>query len=557
MNFSALKIYGTIPFQKDYKHTIDFESKSEQKNYFSTEFNKKGKSFSDFLYIDEYQKIIVEGAKGKFDGYNYLSFVNGDSNRTYYCFIDRFEYVSEDSTAIYFTVDVMQTYMFDYILKESYVERMHVDRWIKDISTGDMKVWPDLIYKQEDIIASEYEYKELWKNKNDNANKIGFLLMCFNTKTSAINKYSFGYDTYITPVLLNSSGKTLKINNNLMLPYGAISSMEKVNDLVYISFLTDIPFNYDINETNEQINIISSSLTEFDFVKIYNEYYVMKPKGEKKTISKNKDISPLINEFPIFNGNINDYGKSIRNEVKLYTPQFKKLYFTNFYDIKKEFDIIKNSLDNMNYLTITYHNNMQMLPLEYFEINYSENNNKVFLSGDNFVPFARDSFLTYMNNAGIKDIVNSTLSLVSTFATGNLFSISGLVGGIGNIVQSVYKSDEFISGGGNSLGYYIDGRTNFYLYVLTPHNINEIYHYLNKYGYLINEVINNIDTKSRYWFNFIKTNECNIISDMNNEIINSIKEIYNNGITFWHYNKGNYVWMNYDKNNVERIYAIT
>ena len=83
-----------------------------------------------------------------------------------------------------------------------------------------------------------------------------------------------------------------------------------------------------------------------------------------------------------------------------------------------------------------------------------------------------------------------------------------------------------------------------------------VFNLFTKKGYKINNY-EKPNLKSRYWFNYIKTYECNItsINIGENDIIEKIKEIYNSGITFWHYNSGNYKFKNYEDNNIERSIA--
>ena len=42
------------------------------------------------------------------------------------CFISDILYINENCTAITFEIDVMQTWLFDFEIKKSFIERMHV-----------------------------------------------------------------------------------------------------------------------------------------------------------------------------------------------------------------------------------------------------------------------------------------------------------------------------------------------------------------------------------------------------------------------------------------------
>lgn len=63
---------------------------------------------------------------------------------------------------------------------------------------------------------------------------------------------------------------------------------------------------------------------------------------------------------------------------------------------------------------------------------------------------------------------------------------------------------------------------------------HRIYDYFVKYGYKVNKW-EKINVNSRRYFNFIKTNTCNIVGDeIPHEYLEEIKDIFNRGVTIWH-----------------------
>ena len=67
---------------------------------------------------------------------------------------------------------------------------------------------------------------------------------------------------------------------------------------------------------------------------------------------------------------------------------------------------------------------------------------------------------------------------------------------------------------------------------------HRIYDYFVKYGYKVNKW-EKINVNSRRYFNFIKTNTCNIVSDeIPHEYLEEIKDIFNRGVTIWHIDHG-------------------
>lgn len=67
---------------------------------------------------------------------------------------------------------------------------------------------------------------------------------------------------------------------------------------------------------------------------------------------------------------------------------------------------------------------------------------------------------------------------------------------------------------------------------------HRIHDYFVKYGYKVNKW-ENINVNSRKYFNFIKTNTCNIVGDeIPHEYLEEIKDIFNRGLTIWHIDNG-------------------
>lgn len=67
---------------------------------------------------------------------------------------------------------------------------------------------------------------------------------------------------------------------------------------------------------------------------------------------------------------------------------------------------------------------------------------------------------------------------------------------------------------------------------------HRIYDYFVKYGYKVNKW-EKINVNSRRYFNFIKTNTCNIVGEeIPHEYLEELKDIFNRGVTIWHVDNG-------------------
>lgn len=129
---STVTLYGRMPLDEGYNHTIAFNSLSDQIDYFNGYTPRF--SVSKSQYIRHTQNSIKVSAKmNDIATYNYLSFTNnggdatlGGEAKTYYAFITNVEYVGVNTCIVYYEIDVMQTYMFFFDFGDCFIERMHV-----------------------------------------------------------------------------------------------------------------------------------------------------------------------------------------------------------------------------------------------------------------------------------------------------------------------------------------------------------------------------------------------------------------------------------------------
>ncbi len=143
---SSIIRFGNAPLTKPdsgvcYSRT--FSSPAEQKAWFTARLTNIKEGNTEIRpYSGRY------GAPWNSDDIitsDYMMFTN-DGAKWYYAFIDRVVYVNEQRCDIYFTIDDLQTWYFDYTLRPVYVEREHaaddsIGANILDepISTGELR----------------------------------------------------------------------------------------------------------------------------------------------------------------------------------------------------------------------------------------------------------------------------------------------------------------------------------------------------------------------------------------------------------------------------------
>ena len=114
-----------VNFDSTYKDVVDFASVSAQASHFTAKalFNYDAQDFT-FIRKDEY--IRINANADTLYACNYVMYQNtGFSNKWFYAFIDKIEWLSDSTSAVYITTDVWQTWQFDITIKPSFVEREH------------------------------------------------------------------------------------------------------------------------------------------------------------------------------------------------------------------------------------------------------------------------------------------------------------------------------------------------------------------------------------------------------------------------------------------------
>jgi len=166
---SSLYLLRDIDFPRDYSAVVDFDNINLQRLYFQS---RRVTGFpTEYNYIrGETQSVRVEIPQIEVQKYSYFEFTNTTPDgkmKTYYAFIDDVRYLDPSTSQILFTIDVWQTYLFDYEIKDSFIDREHQNR-----CTSDFK--PIFNTEIENIeVGSDYEIIESRLIENGNGGQYG------------------------------------------------------------------------------------------------------------------------------------------------------------------------------------------------------------------------------------------------------------------------------------------------------------------------------------------------------------------------------------------------
>ena len=153
-------------------------------------------------------------------------------------------------------------------------------------------------------------------------------------------------------------------------------------------------------------------------------------------------------------------------------------------------------------------------------------------------------------NVGLS-VAGSGISLVASAVTGNPIGIASGVLGIASSIGQIYEHSLIppsVKGNLNSGDVSFASKViNPILYKMSikPEYSAIIDKYFSAYGYKVNTYKTpNINGRSNW--NYVKTIGCNIIGDIPQNDLQKIKDIFNNGVTFWHNPS---TFLDYSQNN--------
>lgn len=122
---TTIRIVRNCPLDNSYQNTILFDSRAAQTNYFINTLD--GYTFQNNTYQRVNKGIIrVEKNADLLYDCNYLAFQNSAyGNKWFYAFIKKIEYINNITSEVYYEIDILQTWQFNWVIEQCFVEREH------------------------------------------------------------------------------------------------------------------------------------------------------------------------------------------------------------------------------------------------------------------------------------------------------------------------------------------------------------------------------------------------------------------------------------------------
>lgn len=548
MNFqpeTVVRLLSNVPLSLNETNQLWFDTVTAQQTYFS---GKVSRTYNQFTYQrKERNYVAVETNAELLYNVNYMMFQNSNfANKWFYAYVTEIEYKSPNTSWVYYEIDPFQTWLFELNFKQSFIEREHTIRYNADgtpvINTIDeglnygseYKIVDDSTYKNYGdtifilVTAKDYLHKLPDGLKRPFPENIGNVPQGFFNYIFPINLSGYREYTYKGLMLMSWTEFYDKLNQDTAY----------VGKVVNLTLLDFVPLNVTVDNSN-------ANITNMDNVTPYNArddlgltgsiLYVnggaFTPStitcGNKYASFPNYAESKLLmypysytkvtdmrgNEFDIKNEHITgqDLKFSVRGSI---APQCKTAYE------------VVNYKDQTNLLDGIINNNVSsMAIIDDYTAAYLQGNQNVLMTG------------------AAVNVVSSIASIAGNAMIGNVGgAVASGVGGITDILMLNAKMKDIdnhpsnLRNQGNNYNFDFANRytgIRVIKYTVTDEYQKILTDFFKMYGYKVNRVkVPNLHTRQSW--NYVKTVDCTIVANIPQDDLNSIKQMFNKGITLWH-----------------------
>lgn len=516
------------PLENDYQHQLTFANATAQLNYFNSKISY---TCNDVTYIKKDNQIVVDYPIDTINTCNYLFYKNtGFTTKYYYCFITNMEYVNENATRITFETDVYQSYMFDIEYKKSFIEREHVN----DDTIG-KNTTPEGLETGEFVVN---EYQDFDNYANDIMIIAGVTRPPAEIWTNISSSLPVKFYNGVYSGLYYIVFKTIvDVTKFLMVMDG-----QGIADAVYDVFT--VPKS--ILPTISSWDNISC-----DFKLVWNDItYTGTFSFDYKMLPNSSGAQALSSANSItMNSTLNGY--TPKNN-KMFTGEFNYMYVTNNAgnDVKYNYEDFYNNAPIFDLMgAITPGCSIRLVPKNYklYNQGVAENYclNPYGLSGAKYpiCSWTSDSYTNWITQQGVNilndRLVNATsvgiMGLAGNIPIATLGVINGMKDELSLRLQRDFTPPQAKGNANTSDVTYAMGWNTIVLYKMSVRYefAKRIDDYFSAYGYKVDEIKTPNVTGRTYW-NYVKTIGCNLEGNIPQEYINKLKEMFNNGVTFWH-----------------------
>ena len=498
----------------DEMNQINFSNATTQYNYFNG-LNKL--EATNFTYQRKDGVIRYPAHIDSIIEYNYVMYQNHNyTNKWFYAYIVKMEFVNDSMTNIYIKTDPYQTWQFDITFMRSFVEREHVNN-----DTIGLHTVP------EDLETGEYI------NNGDIA------------EVSELNDLFIvvGISDYQSQAQGSITGK---------MQNGIFSALQ------YIAFNTN---NAGITALNNYIKSYDDAGKSSSIYTIFMAPTYLDPHWEASTESSVLRDNAVVNSrtITLSKATTLDSYTPKNNKVKCYPYNYLLATNNNGSNATYKYELFNTSNVTFDLVSvITTGCSIRIKPIGYNSHNETQNtpNNIEGLDLGKYPTCAwiSDSYTNWLTQNSVNIALSTTRSLVATgvgILTENPIAIASGVLGVANSLGSVYQNslvpDKAMGNVNNGDVVTACGDNTF---AFRHMSIRQEYakiidDFFSAYGYKVNSYKTPNITGRRNW-NYVKCIDVNIEGYIPQEDLNEIKGMFNNGVTIWHNAS---TFLDYSQNN--------
>lgn len=527
------------PLELDNDNQINFASANDQFNYFNN--LPKIEEF-DYTYVRRDNNLRVQTNENltyeTLLTYNYVMYQNeGFSNKWFYAHITSYTWINSELTILTLQEDFFQSWQFDIIYGNSFIEREHV----VDDRVG------------AHTIEEGLEKGEFIPNTSGNIG-VGTSHAVVVTNYDVINKSSRPYGTN---KLING------VNSGFY--YYVVGDFTSIN---FIDWIVEVCVSDpDLSpEMIQGIYMVPDTMTNYNVGQDYWSYATGSGGLQYAPYHELGDIVGAITMQSMSISKQTTLNGYVPKNNKLLTQDYNYLLFDNNGGNSQiyAYEYFTDNSGNCTFQTkgaITPGCSIKLIPYRYknVEVNYQEALNLVKLPVGSWSCDMYINWLTQnsINVAGVNlnvddfNLGKNALSFGTNLAIGNVTGVVNNAIDIGHnlIEQKQHKRIPPQTYGNTNSGdvTFALGQSTFTLYKMTikQEYAKIIDDYFEHYGYKVNTFKTLSITGRPYW-NYVKTTMCNLEGNIPSDAMQKLKEMFNHGVTIWH-NPANF--LNYSLNN--------
>lgn len=284
-----IKLIKAFPYDNSYDYIKMFSTKQEQDAYFNT-LNKEIIDDTNYIKVENSFNVNYEFDYLENEGVNYVIFNNG--YKDIYAFIIKKEYLRKEVTRIIYEVDVIQTYMFNFTVGKSFIERKvcninEISDYDEGLYIGEHSITQDIIAiaKTSRYFAMFNGFKEQELIFNDSGKLVSVVDIPYSTSKPLTTIDDVQYPLYFMPLLEQSQYKTALYEDVGISSGGSVVRGDAISKKIFrflkgyeafasTSYLDSggVPtIGYGITESNPYWNSLSPLCTEEKASKVLAE----------------------------------------------------------------------------------------------------------------------------------------------------------------------------------------------------------------------------------------------------------------------------------------------